>query len=342
MIARLQVQLPFKISVPDGQTYNLYYYELGPYLVRVLPPLRSKTLTVDHDHQVFLNGIKAFSADIVRVDFVKDSFDRCVVSPDDPPLPLMEEAVNSFLRRLRHAAKAPKIHAIKLYETTWRLEYLNDEGTLLEAEHGFITMTGAIRWNFAFSALTKEVWEDIHQLSPDYEPNPWDELLLDAQREMPNIGAGIVLAATALEVFISRILDRLASRATFPEAWEWINHRKQRDHNPSIEEQFDSLLKMFTGHSLKEEKALWESFVNLKGARNNFVHEGILQIGKVQVVDEAMAKKLINSASAIILKIRDWLPSDLLWPTFRTRIEIQILKRIPWQEEEKPAVSEPI
>lgn len=314
MIARLQVQLPFKISVPDGQTYNLYYYELGPYLVRVLPPLRSKTLTVDHDHQVFLNGIKAFSADIVRVDFVKDSFDRCVVSPDDPPLPLMEEAVNSFLRRLRHAAKAPKIHAIKLYETTWRLEYLNDEGTLLEAEHGFITMTGAIRWNFAFSALTKEVWEDIHQLSPDYEPNPWDELLLDAQREMPNIGAGIVLAATALEVFISRILDRLA----------------------------DSLLKMFTGHSLKEEKALWESFVNLKGARNNFVHEGILQIGKVQVVDEAMAKKLINSASAIILKIRDWLPSDLLWPTFRTRIEIQILKRIPWQEEEKPAVSEPI
>ncbi|MGE3979576.1 MAG: hypothetical protein AB7F94_18625 [Nitrospira sp.] len=338
MIARLQVQLPFEISVPDGQEYNLSYYEHGLYLVRVLPPFRSKTLTVDNDHQVFLNGIKAFSADIVRVEFIKDSFDRCVVSPDDPPLPLMEEALNSFLRRLRHVAKAPRIHPIELDETTWRVEYLNDDGTLLEAEHGFITMVGGIRWNFAFNALTKEVWEDVHRLPLDYEPNPWDELLLDAQREMPNIGAGIVLAATALEVFISRILDKLASRSTFPGAWAWINSRNY--HNPTVEEQFDSLLKMFTSHSLKEDSQHWESFMRLKRARNSFVHEGLAKIGKMQV-DETEAKKLIDSASAIILRIRDWLPSDLLWPTFRNRIDIRILKPIPWQEEERPAVSEP-
>lgn len=94
-----------------------------------------------------------------------------------------------------------------------------------------------------------------------------------------------------------------------------------------LAEQYDSLLKLLSRHSLKEETALWEDFQNLKQARNTFVHEGAARVGKVPV-DAPRAAQLIRSATQIILKIREWLPQHLRWSTFEQKVEIVITKAI--------------
>lgn len=328
MIARLYVQLPFEISVPDGQQYTVHHYQDGPYIVCVYPPLRSKKPSPEESlEQITIDGVVAFNADVLRIDFLKYAFDRCVVSLDDPPMGLMERAVNSFLVRLRLVGRAPHIRQVNLQNTSWRLQYLNDDETELPTQDGFVKGRGGIKWSFTFVALTKSVWEDIYRLPPEYQPLPWDDLLLDAHAELPNIGSGIVLAATALEVFIARILDQLASRSNeSPELWRWINERKQRDRNPSVEEQFDSLLKIMAGHSLKEEPGLWESFVNLKSARNSFVHEGVAKIGGLPI-DAAKARQLILAAGGVVEKVHEWLPEDLQWERFTHKVNLGVFKK---------------
>ena len=92
----------------------------------------------------------------------------------------------------------------------------------------------------------------MHELPDDYQPLPWDVLLLDAQAELPKIGTAIVLAATALEVFIAGILDQLAKEKAVPEElWSWISEREDYHQQPTLVEQYNDLLHFFTGHSLR-------------------------------------------------------------------------------------------
>jgi hypothetical protein len=100
-------------------------------------------------------------------------------------------------------------------------------------------------------------------------------------------------------------------------------------------EQYDALLKLLTGHSLKDEPLLWEAFKNLKDARNAFVHEGIAKIGQTPVSTES-ANKLIASASDIIAKIREWLPNELHWPEFKYDLTVEIQKRLFRKYDQKP------
>jgi len=152
--------------------------------------------------------------------------------------------------------------------------------------------------------------------------------LLDAQADLPRVGPAVVLAATALEVFISNTLDGLVQRSSLPkELWSWINQRGDYLREPTVEEQFDALLKFLTGHSLKAEATLWEAFRNLKTARNSFVHEGRARIGGTTVSIET-ARRLVVSASEIIAKVREWLPSDMHWPTFTHTIRIEASMRL--------------
>jgi hypothetical protein len=69
------------------------------------------------------------------------------------------------------------------------------------------------------------------------------------------------LAATALEVFIAHNLDRSAEKTSAPaELWKWTDERSNWLGGPTLEEQYDVLLKFFMGHSLMDEQKLWESF----------------------------------------------------------------------------------
>lgn len=275
-----------------------------------------------------MDGVPAFQADALRIDFYKESFNRTTQSPCDPPEDVIRRAINSFLIRLRYVARAAQVRPLDHLRITWRIRYLNDDETELEIDENLIRGRGGLQFSFSWIGLNKQVWEDVHDLPPDYEPPPWDELLLDAQSDLPRVGPAVVLAATALEVFIARILDGLAELQPMPpELWTWINQRGDCLREPTVEEQYDALLKFFTGHSLKTEAKLWEGFRNLKTARNSFVHEGIAKVGGTPISTET-ARKLVASASEIVSKVREWLPQELHWPLFKHTIQVEVRKKL--------------
>ena len=117
--------------------------------------------------------------------------------------------------------------------------------------------------------VDKQHWETAVSLTLADVPI-YISLVLDSEAALPDAGAAIALASTALETLIETHLGRLAA-AKCPELWSWIANR---GHGPSTEEQFDVLLKIFSGKSLKDEKGLWDAFQRLQRARNKFVHTG--------------------------------------------------------------------
>jgi len=329
MIARLFVLLPFHLTVPDGQQFPVYQAEDSGYGIHFYPPGRSENAPpLSDEEKITIDGVTAFQADTLRIDFHKESFDRRAGTHIDPPEAVIDGAINFFLTRLRHVARAGQVRPVRFPLITWRMRYLNDDESELKEEAGLVRGQGAKSFSASFIALTNKIWTDVFNLPPDYEPPPWESLLLDATVEMPSIGPALVLATTALEVFISRVLDRLApTKVIPPELWHWINERGNRLKEPTLEEQYDALFRFLTGHSLKDESLLWEAFKNLKDARNSFVHEGVAKIGGTAVTTET-ANKLIVSASSIISKIKEWLPQELHWPEFTYELRVQIQKRL--------------
>lgn len=329
MLARLLVLLPFSLTVPEGERFPIYEYLDQGYTVRIFPPSRSdRPRPVDEVEEISMDGVPAFQADALRIDFHKESFDRAKDSFFDPPEEVVRRAVNSFLIRLRHVARAAQVRPLDYPRVTWRIRYLNDDETELAVDEKLVRGRGGLQFSLSWIALNKQVWEEIHGLPPDYEPPPWEELLLDARSELPRVGPAVVLAATALEVFISSILGRLAVlRAVPPGLWTWINQRGEHLREPTVEEQYDALLEFFIGRSLKTEAKLWESFKNLKTARNSFVHEGIAKVGGTSVSIET-ARTLVSSASEIISKVREWLPQELHWPVFKHTIRVEAVKKL--------------
>jgi hypothetical protein len=329
MLARLFVLLQFHLTVPEREQFPIFEYEDSGYKVRVFPPMRSERApAIDGPEQLKIGGVPTFQTDVLRIDFAKESFERGIESPCDPPDTVINRAANSFLLRLRHVTGAAQVHPLNFPFVTWRLQYLNDDESELEKNEKFVRGRGTLQFSFSWIALNNAIWADIHSLPIDYEPPPWEGLLLDANAELPSIGPSIVLAATALEVFIAKVLDQLAvAKNTPPELWKWINQRGDWLREPTVEEQYDELLKFFTGHSLKEEQKLWEFFKNLKTARNSFVHEGVAKVGGSPLNAE-VARKLIISASEIIQKVKEWLPQELHWPEFKHVIQVEAFRQL--------------
>src|SRR5262249_40224022 len=206
----------------------------------------------------------------------------------------------------------------------WRLEYTNDDGSSLEAREGYVRGRGALQYQWSFVGLSREVWDNIFGLPPEFEVPVWDALRLDARAALPKVGTAVVLAATSLEVFISILLDRLASRQNIEQTlWEWIKERDGRWlQQPSVDEQFDVLLKYLTGHSLKEEAVLWEAFRNLRAARNSFVHEGEARVGNIALIKDSAAV-LVARVDDIVTKVREWIPEDMRWPVPQANLTLE-------------------
>jgi hypothetical protein len=329
MIARLLVLLPYHLAVPEGEEFPVFQYEDRGHRVSAHPPRKSdRPTSVDGPDEVRLDGVRAIEADVLQIDFQKDAFDRREEILFDPPLEVIRDAINWFLARLRYAARAPQVRPVDFPLTTWRTIYLNDDGTELPKAEGLVRRRGGLQLSFSYIALNGAVWRSMHELPANYEPPPWEELLLDAQSDLPRIGPALVLAATALEVFIARKLDELASLKALPsDLWTWINDRGPRE--PTVEEQYDGLLRFFTGHSLKSEEKLWGLFMNLKTARNRFVHEGVASVGTGRVplsVDDA--RKLVDAASNVVSTVREWLPEQLHWPVFRHQVRLEATHKL--------------
>jgi hypothetical protein len=325
MLARLAVRAPFVMAVPDQASFTLYTYEDSGYQVTARPPQRTDLpIHADIPDQIQLDGKAAFAADGLLIDFRRDTFDRKQGSPMDPAFDVIQRAINSLVTRLRYVTRAQQITPLSFPNASWRLTYLNDDETELKEEVGFVRGYGGRARSWSLVGTDADIWNSVHSLTPDWQSPVWDDILLDAFAALPKIGTAVVLAATALEVFISHILDDLAKGGTIPtDVWDWLNARGNWLKDPSTDEQFDFLMKHFLNHSLKESADLWTAFQHLRTARNTFVHEGRAVIGKVPVSLE-QATRLVAKSNEIIGWVRQRLPAANQWVVFEHPITITI------------------
>ena len=323
MLARLVVRTPFTMIVPDNTQFNLCTYDDQGYEVTAFPPARSDLpIHADVPESLEANGVPAFVADALRFHFRKDTFDRTRDGPVDPPEEVLRRAVTGLIARLRFVTRGAQVSQGTFPQSVWRLRYLNDDESELDENPALVRGRGGRLWQWSFVGVDAAIWNDIHSLSPDWIPPRWDDLLLDATAALPSPGTAVVLAATALEVFIADILEQLAKHnGMASDLWAWLNHRGDWQKDPSTEEQFDVLLKHFVGHSLKEDAPLWEAFQNLRKARNKFVHEGSALLGG-RAISGTEAARLVARSQEIVYQIRDWLPEELRWPRFNHSLAI--------------------
>jgi hypothetical protein len=321
MLARLDLLLPFTITIPEGENFSIYQYNDEGYNIRIFPPIKIEHLVAQDDlDEILINGKPALQAKGLSIYFQKDNFDRRQGSECDPPYPLIARTINQFLLKLRFVTRGSKIRPINFPYTSWHLQYLNDDESELDKTEGLVKGRGTKTIAFSWTALNNDVWEKIIELPPDYIPPQWDTL--------PEIGPSVVLAETALEVFISHILNELSKNSSIPkDLWDWINDRNGRLNEPTNKEQFDILLKTLLGISLKENNDLWESFTKLKKARNSFVHEGIPKIGQ-NPISEGEARELLVKANEIVIFIKNELPEDLRWPEYKHSIKVEAKKKV--------------
>jgi hypothetical protein len=330
MIAQVLIYPPFKILIPKEEQFKVYSIKESDYIIRFYPPGRDSNFNYEPESKTITMDKKdAFLANFIQIDFCKDDFNR---NGDtfDPPLEKINKALNFFLIRLKRATSSPIIHSLQINSYRVGITYFDDNGIELNG----VTQKFRDRVEFKHIILNKDLWNDTFSLQSDFTSQHWTNLLLDAYDELPDIGPAVVLAFTALEIFISDILNQLATPEKIPpEFWEWINKRSNWQQEPSIEEQYDILLKYFTGHTLKDDK-LWQTFQNLRTARNIFVHEGIARISKKsqKPLEYNEALDLINLANEIPLKIREWLPKEIQWelpreyhPTIAATVEYKFL-----------------
>lgn len=328
MIARIHILLPFALTVPEKEQYPIYEYSMDEYRIRLYPPEKSEKADSYADAEnIKINGVTAFNADVLRIDFQKDSFNRAEYSDLDPPAALIIDVANDFLSRLRFVANASKVKMIEFPNVNWNIRYLNDDETELDEEKGFVRGKFGRRFQYSYIVLNKEVWENVHSIAPGKNIPVWKTLLLDADSVLPEIGPAIILTFTALEVFISKTLDDLAATSNISDdLWKWINSRGYLK-DPSIEEKYDFLSHHLIGSSIKDNNKLWESFKHLRKARNSFAHDGIPMVGD-EPVTEKSARNFIIKANEIINAIKEKLPEALKWPEFRHEIKMEFTQML--------------
>ena len=330
MLARLNILMPYTVTVAEGEQFSVHEAEDGDYRVRFLPPQRDPAMIFGREPTgLTLNDKPAFQANVMRIDFHKESFDRTTDGPIDPPEDVIRRAVGYFHARLRFATRAAHASTISFPWSQWRLEYLNDDGSPLDAQEGYVRARGTIQFHWSFIGMSVEVWDDMFALQPEFKVPVWDGLRLDALAALPSVGTAVVFAATSLEVFIGVLLDELASKHGLSASlWAWTRDRDGKIlQQPSVEKQFDVLLKEFTGRSLKQEAALWEAFKNIKSARNSFVHEGVATVGNTALTKDDAAI-LLRRIDSIIEKIREWISEDMRWPVSQAKAKLQFTQML--------------
>jgi len=324
MIARVTIPIPFSILIAADETLPIFSVERMGYKISHFPPLRDTNLVSQVEPSILkLNEKDAILCNLIVIDFQKEEFDRTISSDPskmfqfEPPLEFINQVLNDFLIRLRHLTNAPQIHYINLHYTQWQIKYLKNDGSEFQEESGKLRGRGTKTFEIKHVPLPSDIWSDIFELPQDFFSQYWIDLLLDGLDELPEIGPSIVLTHTALEVFIAKILNQLATAEKIsPEFWEWINNRRYPDQLPTIEEKYDTLLQNLTGHTLKEDTKLWSVFQNLRTARNTFVHEGIAKISlksQAPPLTRDEARNLVILSNMIPYKIREWLPKSVQW-----------------------------
>src|SRR6266568_4571598 len=210
----------------------------------------------------------------------------------------------------------------------------NTRGGSLLGYHSFIERDKAgpvlsIKWVPPMVLKTnKDIIEKVASLPQNYEMQTWETLILDAEALLPDVRGSLVLAFSALETLIAIALDYFVTTTpTPPELWKWVNKRDFWLKEPSVEERYTVLLKILTNKSLKDDPALWQSFVDLRKARNSIAHTGKPTLNRREINPE-QARLLIGGAKNIINWIEQLLPEIMRRPIYATQTNINIVKPI--------------
>jgi hypothetical protein len=355
VIALFQIALPYELLVlPEDELQLLRYTSESPvagteaFEVVVGPLYRSRLSEADPDSVIplhFFNpadpqpvdvttevgGVSPVRCDAIVVQIVAEEFDRRVESSQETLQSLRDvacDATNGLLERLRVLTRAVHLKPLSPENLLFRIVMLDDSETLLELEEGKWRESGTHRFLIRLTAVTAPIWQELVDLG-EYETPPWDELLLDAMDLDVELGPSVVLAATAVETRISTALDVLAADKLDSELWAWMNHRNDDfTKTPAVSEQLDQLLGSLGGRSLKDVPDLWEAGVQLRQARNSFVHEGCALLGKktkVPVTREK-ARELVVKAGEIIDFIEGQLPVDQRRPRLVNEVKVTTTK----------------
>jgi hypothetical protein len=326
MLARFLIKLPFLITMPADAQYQLRSFQVDGYVVRIDLPARYED-SPSPKEQVTIDGKPTVHYDVLRLEFKKESINRGNGAPLDPPEGLVRDLIEWFVGRLRYLTKSAEVVAPSFPTCAWNMRYLNDDGSELQIEEGKYRARHGVPYSFAYRFCDPDLWDFMFALPPSFEPPTWHTLLLDARDALPHVGTALVLAATAMEVFISELLNKLVKDTAVPKPlWEWINDRRDHYKEPSVDEQFDHLLKLMVGHSLKEDTDLWNALMDMKNARNRFVHEGVARIkNSPTAVSESDALKLIARAEEITTRIREWIPEAHRWPIYESKSKLEII-----------------
>jgi hypothetical protein len=332
VIASYKLFLPYVFHVVKPEELAPYHTNMVRYEVIFYPPFKAKIEnitfqgkpTVAHsllpaDPQEVTDDLKVFGndtleANLLKIDFKAPEFDRRRGHErEDPPIDLVFSTANRWLGVLRTVLQSPNVRPVEASEWFWRLDYLTDAGEELPSSVEFFKMMSGRRFDKRVNILDKAQWELAVKSTVEADIPIYVPLMLDADAALPDIGTAITLASTALETLIESHLRRLATaKCAPPELWTWITNRDFHLKEPSTAEQFDTLLKMFSGKSLKDQPQLWTAFKNLNQARNGFVHGGRAEIGDSSVtIDVAM--KLVESTKEIIKWMEQLAPEGDRW-----------------------------
>lgn len=361
MIARFKVLLPYSFSVPIDSKLVPFECSYRGEKVRFFPPAHSGITDDELDSSspiphtrifermrtpplpsisahVTVDDRPTYRANLLIVEIIRESFQRARTSttgnPDpkellkqgDPPIGFLLNCCNEYLVRLRGLHRASFVQPLTLEKAFWTLQYLADDGSDLPPDPALFRGRFSAPIIFRNFGVNEAVWDEFSKLPDGLPARPWLLLLLDAGELLPDVGAALAVANTALEAFSIWLCNEMANRSPVPEAlWRWINERGDWYKEPSVAERFDALLAVLCGKSLKSEKVLWESFKNLRAARNSFAHEGVAVLGG-QPVDVARARELINDAHKIVEWIETLIPPELRAIRTGVKVTIEVTK----------------
>lgn len=322
MLARVKIPLTFALVIP-AEGLKPYSYDEGGFRITVRSPARNPAIRLPKEPgAVSIRGVPALVANTLVIDFLKDNFDRRkVAAAYEPSDQSIITAYNLVISKIRRVCKAYFAHPAA-ERVPYEIDYLNDDGSELEPHEDYIRGRAEIRLDAQWATIVPDGWSALQQLT-DVDLVPWENLLLDARDQLPDVGAAVVLGATSVEVFIAHVLQVLAKKhadsmpAQFADLWDWASERpgQQFDKQPSVDEQLDVVLKVLSGHSLKEREDLWGVLKHLRTARNKFVHEGQPMVGD-SVVTHQRAVQMLDAVRATFDLIRSWLPEELRWKVF--------------------------
>jgi len=322
-----RVYVPFLYAARPKPTDSVVALSLWPQ--KLTEPFFTENLLVD--------GHKVAQVNVLVIDFIKSEFNRSRVRQQkalDPPAELAFEIANFFLARIRVYSRAFQIKPLIMGRDPWELRYLTDDLEGLEHEEDKIRGHISCMIVVGSASITPDTIQMVGTEGQTTEPYAWDQLLLDAHALLPDVGSAIVIAAAALETFSAWALQLLHEQRPLPPGlWDWINNRDHWSKEPSVSEEFDVLLRAFTGHSLKDdEPQLWQQFTELRKARNSLVHDGVAKIGE-EPVHSTKAKELIDAADKIVA----W--TELLIPESHRRARTvaagQFFRRLATPDESK-------